>query len=95
MFYLNSSMLEILYFSAPWCGPCKALKPIIDKIKSELDSNKVLIKRINVDDEAKLSIEHEISSVPTFIFIKDKKIVGRFTGVKSMKEIQSLISKWS
>jgi thioredoxin 1 len=88
-------MLEILYFSAPWCGPCKALKPIIDKIKSELDSNKVLIKRINVDDEAKLSIEHEISSVPTFIFIKDKKIVGRFTGVKSMKEIQSLISKWS
>ena len=95
MFYLNSSMLEILYFSAPWCGPCKALKPIIDKIESELDSNKVLIKRINVDDEAKLSIEHEISSVPTFIFIKDKKIVGRFTGVKSMKEIQSLISKWS
>jgi len=95
LFYLNSSMLEILYFSAPWCGPCKALKPIIDKIKSELDSNKVLIKRINVDDEAKLSIEHEISSVPTFIFIKDKKIVGRFTGVKSMKEIQSLISKWS
>jgi thioredoxin 1 len=88
-------MLEILYFSAPWCGPCKALKPIIDKIESELDSNKVLIKRINVDDEAKLSIEHEISSVPTFIFIKDKKIVGRFTGVKSMKEIQSLISKWS
>jgi len=88
-------MLEILYFSAPWCGPCKALKPIIDKIEFELDSNKVLIKRIDVDVEAKLSIEYEISSVPTFVFIKDKEVVDRFTGVKSMKEIQSLISKWS
>lgn len=95
MYYLSLSMLEILYFSAPWCGPCRALKPIIEKIESELDSSKVKIHKINVDDSPVETTAYNISSVPTFIFLKNNEIVFSFTGVKSAKEIQTLISKWS
>lgn len=88
-------MLEILYFSAPWCGPCKALKPSIEKIESELDSSKIKIHKINVDDSPIETTAYSISSVPTFIFLKDGERVHSFTGVKSIKEIQTLISTWS
>ena len=54
MFLLFLSMLNILYMSAPWCGPCKALKPAIDKLEPTLDNSKVVITRINIDEHPEL-----------------------------------------
>ena len=88
-------MLEVLYISAPWCAPCRALKPAIDKLELELDSSKVIINRINIDDNPELVSKYEVRSVPMFVFIKDSEMVDSFVGVKSIKDIQSIIEKWS
>ena len=87
-------MLEVLYMSAPWCGPCKALKPAIDKLELSLDSSKVTITRINIDEYPELVSQYGVQSVPTFIFIKNLEPVDSFSGIKSIREIQNIIDKW-
>lgn len=80
--------------SAPWCGPCKALRPAIDKLKPTLDNTKVVISDINIDENPELVSQYGVQAVPTFIFIKDSKPVDSFSGIKPIKEIQNIIEKW-
>ena len=88
-------MLDILYFSAPWCGPCRAMKPAIDKFEETLDTTKVKLIRVNVDEDSDLVQSYNISSVPTFIFVKDSTKVDSFTGNKTITDIQTIVEKWS
>ena len=83
--------LEILQFSASWCGPCKAIKPFIEELKVTY-SKMVDFKYIDVDEEEELTEEYEIQGVPTFVFIKDKKVVEKLTGANK-KYIVELIEK--
>lgn len=87
-------MLNILYFSAPWCGPCKALKPAIDKLELELDPGLVQISRINIDENKVEAAAYNILSVPTLIFLKDENVVSTITGVKPIKDIKNIIDQW-
>lgn len=87
-------MLNILYFSAPWCGPCKALKPAIDKLELELDPKLVQISRINIDENKVEAAAYNILSVPTLIFLKDENVVSTITGVKPIKDIKNIIDQW-
>lgn len=88
-------MLDILYFSAPWCGPCRAMKPAIDKFEETLDTTKVKLVRVNVDEDSDLVQLYNISSVPTFIFVKDSTKVDSFTANKTITDIQTIVEKWS
>jgi thioredoxin 1 len=71
IFLLSLGMLDILYFSAPWCGPCRAMKPAIDKFEETLDTTKVKIIRVDVDKDSDLVSLYDVQSVPTFVFVKD------------------------
>jgi thioredoxin len=88
-------MIEILYFSAPWCGPCKAMKPAIDKFETTLDTSKVKITRVNIDEEKELTLNYKIQSVPTFVFIKDSVTLEVLVGVQSIKTFEQILEKWS
>jgi thioredoxin 1 len=88
-------MLDILYFSAPWCGPCRAMKPAIDKFEETLDTTKVKIIRVDVDKDSDLVSLYDVQSVPTFVFVKDFNKVDSFTGIKPIKDIQTIVEKWS
>jgi thioredoxin 1 len=88
-------MIEILYFSAPWCGPCKAMKPAIDKFETTLDTSKVKITRVNIDEEKELTSNYKIQSVPTFVFIKDSITLEVLAGVQSIKTFEQILEKWS
>jgi thioredoxin-like negative regulator of GroEL len=88
-------MLDILYFSAPWCGPCRAMKPAIDKFEETLDTSKAKLKRVNVDEDADLVSLYNIHAVPTFIFVKDSNKVESFTGVIAINKLQDTVEKWS
>ena len=57
-------MKKILYFSAPWCGPCKVLGPTMQKLSSELP-----ITKINVDEDSKNSVKYGIRNVPTMVLV--------------------------
>ena len=80
-------MKEILYFSAPWCGPCKNFKPIMESV-----SNSIPVRFINVDDNPQLSSQYNIRSVPTLVFLKDGQEADKTIGVLTETQVKE---KWS
>ena len=77
-------MKKILYFSAPWCGPCKVLGPTMQKLSSELP-----ITKINVDEDNKNSVKYGIRNVPTLILIDQSgKEINRLVGNVSEQQVK-------
>ena len=74
-------MLEVKRFSAAWCGPCRALAPLMEGIKSE--HSDVVFETIDVDTDHEQASKFAIRSVPTVVFVKDGVEVDRFTGMSS------------
>ena len=71
----------LLDFWAPWCSPCKLMNPILDEIEKEYD---LKIQRINVDEDSAMVQQYNISSVPTYILLKeDGEIVSFVFGAKA------------
>jgi len=71
----------LLDFWAPWCNPCKLMNPIIDEIEKEYD---LKIQRINVDEDSSMVKQYNITSVPTYILLKEGgEIVNFVVGAKA------------
>ncbi|MCS6850380.1 MAG: thioredoxin [Gemmataceae bacterium] len=68
-------------FWAPWCGPCRQMTPIIDRLAQEMTG--VKIGKVNVDDCPGLATEYGISSIPALLVFKGGKVVSRMVGVQS------------
>ena len=90
----NSNKLIILYFTADWCGPCKAIKPYI--IEQAIKFENVFINIINVDDDDCQDFinDFSITAMPTFIFYKNSLEVGKVIGCDKEK-ITSLLTTYS
>lgn len=80
---LESKTPVILDAYATWCPPCKAVAPILDKLSNEM-SGKVKFVKFNVDSDAALAKELNITAMPTFLMFKGGKIVNRQTGVTTL-----------
>jgi thioredoxin 1 len=73
---------KIYYFSAPWCGPCKMMGPVMDSLASQINFTK-----INVDSEGELASQYNIRNIPTFVLIENGMEKNRISGMKSKEEI--------
>lgn len=78
---------------ATWCGPCQYMKPIFEQLAKEL-SDTYSFAQLNVDEARELAISYGISSVPTFVFIKDNQIKGKVTGALSKEELVAKIKEY-
>ena len=81
----------IVDFWAPWCGPCKALSPILAEISSEM-SDDVNIYKINVDENTELAQEHGVQSIPTILVYKKGALSETVVGLKSKEELIEIIN---
>lgn len=86
---LKSDKKVLVDFWADWCGPCKMLSPVIDKLAEELEDVKVC--KVNVDIEPTISIEYNIMSIPTLIVFENCVEVNRSVGLVSKEEVLALL----
>jgi len=88
----SESKLIVVDFWAPWCGPCKQLTPILEKIISK-SGDKITLVKINIDENQQIASQLRIQSIPTVYAFKDKQIVNAFQGVISEGQIIEFIEK--
>lgn len=91
---VNQSALPVIIdVFAVWCGPCQQMTPIFEELEKELSSSYKFAK-INVDEARELSIKYGVTSVPTFIFIKDGKVMGKETGYMAKNDLIEKIEEY-
>jgi thioredoxin 1 len=88
---LKSEKLVVVDFYADWCGPCKVLGPVLDKI-SEANGDVTFLK-VNVDDSPLSSTLNGVRSIPTLVFVKDGIVLNKIVGNVSPVSIQEEITK--
>ncbi|XP_036594229.1 thioredoxin, mitochondrial-like [Trichosurus vulpecula] len=83
---VNSETPVVVDFHAQWCGPCKILGPRLEKMVAKQEG-KVLMAKVDIDDNTDLAIEYEVSAVPTVLAIKNGDVVDKFVGIKDEDQL--------
>ena len=86
------SGVSLVDFNAPWCGPCRTQKPIIDQL-AEKFKEKAQIVELNVDENQHLAMHLSVMSIPTLILFKDGKEIRRFVGVQCAEVLSEAVEK--
>ncbi|MEC5145403.1 thioredoxin [Chitinophaga sp. 212800010-3] len=76
---LNSDKLTVIDFWAEWCGPCRAIGPVIEELSKDY-AGKVNVGKVNVDQNPQLSINYGITSIPAILFVKGGQVVDKQVG---------------
>jgi thioredoxin len=74
-------MKQYLYFSAPWCGPCRMLGPIMSEV-----SNTIPVQKVNIDEDSVTAQQYNVRSIPTVVLLENGQEVKRIIGVKQKAE---------
>lgn len=76
---MDTEGVAVVDFWAEWCGPCRAIGPVVEELSKEYDG-KVNVGKVNVDQNPQLSINYGITSIPAILFVKGGKVVDKLVG---------------
>ena len=87
-----SQGVTVVDFWAAWCGPCRMLNPILEKIAGKM-SHKAKICKLNIDENPDISVEYNVMSIPAVFIYKDGQVVNRLFGIRTEEElVEAIIS---
>ncbi|MGN0489580.1 MAG: thioredoxin [Ruminococcus sp.] len=95
----NSEVLEnkkpvLVDFWASWCGPCRMLAPVVEKLSQEMP-DKFDFYKVNVDEENDLASQYQIMSIPTLLIFKDGELVDKSIGFKPENELREMLLRYA
>ena len=88
---LAAEGLVMVDFWAEWCGPCRAVAPVLEEI-AEVSDGDVTLMKVNVDENPGLAARYEIRSIPTILFIKDGAVVERVVGAMPRQALENIVT---
>jgi thioredoxin 1 len=89
---LQADKPVLVDFWAPWCGPCKAIGPIIEELSKDF-ADKIKFAKCNVDDNPVTPGKYGIKAIPTLIFFKEGNVVDQITGMVAKSKLEETINK--
>ena len=92
---LQSEIPVLVDFYADWCGPCKMMAPVVERLAGEF-AGQVKVGKVNVDDEPELAQKYRVVSIPTFLILKDGAIketcVGAMSAVQLTEKVKQVLA---
>ena len=89
---INNELPVVIDFHASWCGPCKVLGPRLESLIGDHEG-KVIMAKVDIDDNADLAIDHGVEAVPTVLAMKNGQITDKFIGMKDPDQLESFVKR--
>lgn len=88
---LNSQQPTLVDFYADWCGPCRAMEPVVEEVADEFAGRANVVK-VNVDESPELAVQYGVQSIPTFVVVRDGQATKRLVGVQSKQALANAVA---
>jgi len=91
---MNSKVPVIVDFFATWCNPCRMLTPRLESVIAE-KQGKILLAKVDIDENTDLALDYEVGSVPVLIAMKDGKVLERIVGLQDTDKLRKFVDKYA